>query len=152
MSELISTQELVVSFLDLRGFAKKICPKLDDKQIFRFLSRYYLIVERNLKGSGGQVIKYIGDGILMVFPSSEVGNAVDTLRKTKRKVDGWLLKRRLDATLSVRAHVGRVAVGHIGSTRNLDVVGTEVNKTARLPCADGIVLSEELKRRIKTVM
>ena len=91
---------------------------------------------------GGEVLKFIGDGILAIFdaaaPQDACRQALDAAADAIRRV-GDLNQRRATDGLPVThfylgLHVGEVFYGNIGSHDRLDftVVGPAVNETSRI--------------------
>ncbi len=64
-----TTLEAVVMFTDLRGFTaySDVAP---EEELFEALNGYFDIVVRSVQAHGGDVLKFMGDGILSIFPVS----------------------------------------------------------------------------------
>jgi adenylate cyclase len=87
------------------------------------------------------VLKFMGDGILAIFPTHEVspcGRALDAAEAALDHIDR-LNERRAGAGLPftgvhLALHVGEVLYGNIGSRERLDftVVGPAVNEVSRI--------------------
>lgn len=142
--------EQIVAFADLSGYHRAICSKLSPEETFAFLSDYYATVQRVVDGSAGRVVKFIGDAVLLVFPSRDPAQAIAVLRELKTAVDAFLAERRHESRLRVKAHVGPVAAGRVGSgeLERFDVCGLAVNHAAMLPDQEW-VLSDELQGRLR---
>ena len=87
------------------------------------------------------MLKFIGDGILAMFPLGEGGpcaRALDAAEAAVRHVDGLNARRQAVgspwADVHLALHVGEVLYGNIGSRERLDftVVGLAVNEVARI--------------------
>jgi adenylate cyclase len=134
----------VLWFSDLQGFTRitEIAPPA---QIIPLLNDYADAIVTALQDQGGEVLKFIGDGILAIFdifnaalPSDACACALDAALDANRRVAA-LNQRRKAAGLPVTRfylglHVGEVFYGNIGSTERLDftVVGPAVNETSRI--------------------
>ena len=142
--------EQIIVFADLRGYHRHICSKLGPGQIFDFLSEYYSAVQSSLDGCDGQVIKFIGDAILLLFPATDPRDTIDTLEKLKTEIDLFLSRGGYHSQLCIKAHVGTVAIGRMGegSLERLDVCGLAVNQTALLP-GEEWSLSRELQKKME---
>jgi adenylate cyclase len=95
-----------------------------------------------IEAHGGHVLKFMGDGILAIFPNE------DTSLACKRALDAAAALRQRIASLNVRRmasglpitdthlalHVGELLYGNLGSPRRLDftVLGPAVNEAARM--------------------
>lgn len=135
-----TTLGAAVLICDLRGFTtiSELWPRDD---VIALLNDYFDAMSTPIETHGGEILKFIGDGLLAVFPLSEAG-AVDRAYKAvvgaranmaalnqKRAADG------LDALgYGVGVHVGDVMYGNIGSKARLDftVIGPAVNIASRL--------------------
>jgi adenylate cyclase len=91
---------------------------------------------------GGEILKFVGDGVLAIFPRSEIADACNAALdaavqafegtakvKAQRQAAG---KPATDLYLGL--HVGKVLYGNIGSAERLDftVVGPAVNEVNRI--------------------
>lgn len=139
-----TTLEAVVMFTDLRGFTA-YSDAAPEEELFEALNGYFDIVVRSVQAHGGDVLKFMGDGILSIFPVStpdarggacrqaaqaaaEALAALDDLN-TGRVSAG---KPALD--MGVGVNVGPVSYGNIGSPDRLDftVLGGAVNLASRI--------------------
>ncbi len=132
-------QDLTVMFSDIRNFTA-ISEHIAASDTFRFLNEYLKTVAAQIGAHHGIIDKYLGDGILALFP----GHADDALQAS---VDMRRLINRLNQTnawstpISLRSgfgiHTGRVMLGTLGLDERLSttVVGGTVNLAARLEAA-----------------
>lgn len=144
-------EEQIIAFADLSGYHRRICSKLSAEETFVFLSEYYAVTQRALEGSAGRIVKFIGDAILIVFPSCDPNQSISVLRELKGAIDEFLSRGHHDSRFRIKAHVGMVAAGAVGfgELERFDVCGIAVNQTALLPDGEW-VLSGELQKRIQT--
>jgi adenylate cyclase len=131
----------VLWFSDLQGFTR-ITDTAPPAQIIPLLNDYADAVVSALRGQGGEVLKFIGDGLLAIFDAAAAEDAcrqaLDAADDAVRRVAA-LNRRRAAAALPVTRlylglHVGEVFYGNIGSFERLDftVVGPAVNETSRI--------------------
>jgi adenylate cyclase len=131
----------VLWFSDLQGFTR-ITDTAPPAQIIPLLNDYADAVVSALRGQGGEVLKFIGDGILAMFdaaaPADACRQALDAAGDAVRRV-ATLNQRRAAQALPVTRfylglHVGEVFYGNIGSFDRLDftVVGPAVNEASRI--------------------
>ena len=132
-------EALLVAFLDLTRFAVQSA-KVPDLELAERLDEYYLRVSTRIAGAGGHVVKYIGDGVLVVFHQAAADAAVETLLGLEDEIDAWMESLGWECRLTAKVHVGSVVVGPLAG--QLDVIGQTVNNCARLPMAR-VALSEE---------
>jgi len=63
----LSSLDAVVMFSDLRGFTEK-SSRLSDRDLLDVLDAYFELVVDAVRAAGGEILKFLGDGILAVFP------------------------------------------------------------------------------------
>jgi len=137
------TLETVVWFSDVRGFTQ-LSSELDRDALLDLLNDHFELVVRALGRHGGEVLKFMGDGLLGVFPVVD-GDRAAACRAARaaalsfREELAILKRRRIDAGLrpaevGVALHFGDVAYGNIGAPDRLDftVIGPAVNLSARI--------------------
>ena len=137
------TVRAVIWYSDLQGFTR-ITDTVPQDAILDLLNDYADCLVSAVQQHGGQVLKFIGDGILAMFTL----DGGDDARICARALDAALAARRMTAELNDRRaangkpvtgfylslHVGDVLYGNIGSRDRLDftVVGPAVNEAARI--------------------
>lgn len=135
-----TTLEAAILICDLRGFTmiSELWPRDD---VIALLNGYFDAMATPIEKHGGEILKFIGDGLLAVFPLSEA----DAIERAYRAVHGAraamvaLNQQRAADGLEplgygVGVHVGDVMYGNIGSKARLDftVIGPAVNIASRL--------------------
>lgn len=128
---------LVVAFLDLKGFAAQSA-RVPDPELAERIEGYYQRVAQRVRAAGGHVVKFIGDGALVVFHREAADAAVEAFLALKVELDDWLEQIGWDCRLTIKVHVGTVIVGPFNGV--LDVIGREVNTAAMLD-STGVALS-----------
>jgi adenylate cyclase len=132
--------EAAILFTDLRGFTG-LSERLDEADLFAALDRYFEAVVEAVRSEGGDVLKFLGDGILAIVPVGKAGGRAAAAGAALRAVEraGRELKgaRAADGTalaFVATLHVGQVVYGNIGSPDRLDftVLGPAVNLVSRL--------------------
>ena len=139
---------LLVAFIDLAGFALQSTRVADD-EIAEVIDDYYGMVAEHVTAAGGRVVKYMGDGALVVFDTDDADRGVDVLLELKLALDRYLGGRGWECRATIKAHVGSVIAGPYGppGDRRFDVIGKTVNTTAMLD-ASGVALSTEAFRKL----
>ncbi len=128
-------------FSDLEGFTR-LADALPQDQVIALLNDYAETIVTIIHANQGQVLKFMGDGILAMFPfdghddacrhaleaASQLGPSIDVLNKARERHD----LPTTDVYLGL--HVGEVLYGNIGSRGRLDftVVGPAVNEVVRI--------------------
>jgi class 3 adenylate cyclase len=145
MSTLAQEQNLIVAFIDICGFAK-FTESMSDEDTFQLISEFTERTGESLQSANGRVIKFIGDAALITFPDEDPATTVKALRKLKTDIDDWLESTGHSDGLAVRAHIGPVISGMIGTKddKQFDIIGKTVNQTAMLKGGE-FVLSEDLQ-------
>lgn len=141
--------ELIVAFGDLTGFARA-CRGRSSREVWDLMAGYYALAGDTLAAGGGRVVKFIGDAFLAVFPADDPRRAVAALDATRTAAAAHFRARGLPCALRVKAHVGMVTAGPLGTRdrQAFDVLGAEVNTAALLPDGD-LVLSTLLQERLR---
>jgi adenylate cyclase len=131
----------VVWYSDLVGFTR-IADAQRSQVVLAMLNDYAEALVESIEAQGGHVLKFIGDGMLAIFPDRDESNAceraLDAAADARRRLDALNATRR-DAGLpvsdaDVALHIGELLYGNVGSPRRLDftVLGAAVNEAARI--------------------
>lgn len=134
-----SVVPLLIVFADLTKFAV-YSQHLDDREIADTLDMYYRSVSATIERAGGRVVKFIGDGVLIVFPEDAIDGGVKSLLELKKTIGDLMESRGWPGRLVIKAHFGEVVAGSFGPSQTFDVIGKNVNATAMLH-STGITLS-----------
>jgi adenylate cyclase len=138
------TMNAAIWLSDLRGFTA-LSDRLPAETVVDILNQYFDCQVTAIKNHGGEVLKYMGDGLLAVFPIDEyVGDeqqvcsrVLEAAHETRASVAdlqypiGDAIER---FRFGVALHVGRILYGNIGGGNRLDFtcIGPAVNLAARL--------------------
>lgn len=126
--------EAGIMFCDIRGFTP-LSASLGAEGVVAVVNQVFEGVGQAAESRGGEILKFIGDALLIVFPidhdRQDVARAmVATVRAALAAV------RALDCGVGVGfgCHIGQVQQGNIGTPRRLDftVMGPAVNLASRL--------------------
>ena len=130
-----------VWFSDLVGFAR-ISDTASAGTVLELLNDYAEAQVEEIETHGGHVLKFIGDGILAIFPQPEMaqacGSALDAAAKLRGRIAALNVRRASRGTpvttTHIALHVGELLYGNLGSPRRLDftVLGPAVNEAARI--------------------
>ncbi len=131
----------VICYFDLKGFTK-LSELLEGADIIEMLNDYFGMAVDLVQGHGGNVLKFMGDGMLAIFDIAKIGDAPHAaveaavaLRAKMAEVNARRTDERLPVTeFTLALHAGEVLYGNIGGKTRLDftVIGAAVNTTARL--------------------
>ncbi len=133
-------RRLAILFLDIRGSTARTAGQFPYDVVF-LLNRFFDAIVPQITGVGGQVDKYLGDGLLAVFPGDEASSARNAI--TAAKGIGAALET-FNRTLAVEGaapvriglglHLGDLVIGEIGAAGNAPrtIIGDTVNAASRL--------------------
>ena len=136
----VKTVRKVLWFSDLTGFTK-IADTLPRAQLLDLLNAYADGLVGVVHDHGGEVLKFMGDGILAVFDGTDgdaCARALDAAQAASAAIARLNLEREaagLPVTgFTLALHEGEVLSGNVGSQERLDftVVGPAVNELARI--------------------
>jgi adenylate cyclase len=134
----------VIWLSDLRGFTA-LSDRLPAETVVAILNLYFDCQVSAIKTHGGEVLKFMGDGLLAVFPIVEAeggtqqvcAHVLAAAREARANVDA--LNYPIGDTIErfrfgVALHVGKILYGNIGGGDRLDFtcIGPAVNLAARL--------------------
>lgn len=138
----LDTIRAVIWYFDLQGFTKLAETTPGDRMI-AMLNDYFGAVVGAVEAYGGDVLKFMGDGVLAIFRftdddgacCSRVIAAADELIGTMATINDRRGAEELVVTkFSLALHIGDLMYGNIGAEDRLDftVIGPAVNMAARL--------------------
>jgi adenylate cyclase len=129
---------------DLRGFTER-SDRLPGARMIAILNALFDVQAQAITAHGGEVLKFIGDGLLAIFPIDDAGfagiaarNALEAARETQAAVAELSAHEAMagEAPLQivVALHVGHAIYGNIGAAERLDftVIGPAVNLVSRI--------------------
>jgi class 3 adenylate cyclase len=128
--------EFSVLFADVRNFTT-ISEKMTPEESFRFLNSYLQQVGPVVRHHGGFIDKYLGDGIMALFPGS-ADQALDAAVHMQRSVQQYNdLRQRAGydpIAVGIGLHYGPVMLGTVGEAERIEVtaISDSVNLAYRL--------------------
>ncbi|MEM1049573.1 MAG: adenylate/guanylate cyclase domain-containing protein [Pseudomonadota bacterium] len=156
----IETIEAAIFISDIRDWTglNNRMPAVD---ALALANRYFDLIVDAVDGNAGEILKFMGDGVLAIFPTDS--HAGDAARACQSALDASLDAVRalsdpdppLGARFGIGLHFGKVLYGNIGARERLDftVLGRAVNIAARIEgqCARldrPILFSREIADRL----
>lgn len=125
-----------ILFADMRRFTE-LTADMEAEAATELLNAYYDCVVPAVEAQGGEVLKFIGDGILAIFRAEGDGSgacsrAVKAANDGLAKVAGQQGAPHFEVGIAL--HFGEVAFGNVGSGLRQDytVIGRDVNLAARV--------------------
>jgi adenylate cyclase len=144
----------VLWFADIRGFTT-LADSTAGLEVIELLDEVFEALTASLRSRGGQVLKFMGDGMLAIFPlraetqAATCRNTIDAAREAMYAVDR-VNRARAEASkpvaeVDLALHIGEVLYGNVGAADRLDftVIGPAVNEASRIE-----TLCEPLGRKV----
>ena len=130
---------------DMRGFTA-LADRLDPTRLTDLLNRFFDAQVPAIARHGGEVLKFIGDGLLAIFPvdggdvdgASACTAAFAAARAARAEIAALEAAHAIEGVERVRfglaLHIGAVLYGNIGGPERLDFtcIGPAVNLAARI--------------------
>ncbi|MGQ7844689.1 adenylate/guanylate cyclase domain-containing protein [Granulosicoccus sp. 3-233] len=136
--------------------------RLPGDEALALVNRYFEILADAVEHNGGELLKFIGDSILAIFPlEGDSCQAADVCEKALLAAQQAVRVARhsepaLGLDFGIGIHFGEVYYGNIGSSTRIDftVMGQAVNTTARMESLcrkinQPILLSEDFASQLK---
>jgi adenylate cyclase len=136
------TIRAVIWMSDMRGFTT-LADRVAPEALIALLNRFYDCLVPAIEAERGEVLKFIGDGLLAIFrigDDAEIGEvcarALRAALEAKAKVEALPFDAATETRLrfGLALHVGEALYGNIGGGARLDFtcIGPAINMAARL--------------------
>jgi adenylate cyclase len=135
-----TTVRAAIMICDLRDFTR-VSDNWPRDDVIDLLNGYFDAMSEPIARHGGEILKFMGDGLLAIFPLSEpsaCANLLQAVSEARHAMAALNEKNRETSraplNYGVGVHVGDVMYGNIGSRTRLDftVIGPAVNMASRL--------------------
>lgn len=139
----VQSVEAVLFFTDLRGFTS-IADTTPGRELIALLDECFECMATPVQRHGGEVLKFMGDGLLAAFAVRPAGRAevcaaaLDAATEALALMEALNARRRAagqrTAGLDLSLHIGTVQYGNVGTAQRLDftVIGPAVNEASRI--------------------
>lgn len=133
---------------DLTGFTK-ISEEIGTEELLALLNAYTGELIGAIASHGGEVLKFMGDGLLAIFPDGAAEAALEAARDSEARLATLNAARQAEGLKTtdfyLALHAGELLFGNFGAPDRLDftVLGPAVNETARM-----LSLSKTVDQRI----
>ena len=138
--------EAAIWFSDLSGFTRTF-DKESPTTVLALLNEYANLQCEAIHAQGGQVLKFIGDGILATFKNNDRRDACESAASAALDAlhRAALLSRERESralpttAVKIALHFGEVLYGNFGNPNRLDftVLGPAVNEASRIVALSG---------------
>jgi adenylate cyclase len=166
----VRTIEAAILIADLRGFTL-LSDRLERRAMVTLLDRWFGVMGEAIEAEGGDILKFMGDGLLAVFPLDEdasgscgraLAAAQRTIAGTAKLNEELTTEGQAPLRFGMALHRGEVEFGNIGAKRRIDftVIGPAVNHASRLQDLTKVVqqplvlsdsFAETLGRRLRSL-
>ena len=145
--------EVTVLFCDVRGFTR-FAENAPAPEVVQTLNDLFAIAVPIVAGHGGQVDKFVGDGLMAVFGAPRrLSDHADRALTSARQIAAAVEERFGDRLrIGIGLNSGHVVAGSIGASGRLEysVIGDAVNVAARVESAtretgDTVLLTERTR-------
>lgn len=132
-------RNVAVVFADLRSFTR-LAEELSPSDTFTFVNAFFAAVVPAIHKHGGVVDKFMGDGLMALFPGEPddaVRASLEMIEQVRRFADEHLTDlsgSEVVPRIGVGIHYGPIILGLVGAADRLDFTGISdcVNATARI--------------------
>jgi adenylate cyclase len=155
----------VIWYADIRGFTP-LSDAAPGAVVIELLNDTFEILTASLRERGGQVLKFIGDAMLAIFPFEDAdraetcGRALDAATEAMRNIEALHGARTAAggsaAPVDLALHLGDALYGNVGAIDRLDftVIGPAINEAARIealcePLGRAVLVSAEFVAGMK---
>jgi adenylate cyclase len=139
----VQSVDAIVFFTDLRGFTA-LADVTPGKELITLLDECFECMVAPVVQRGGEVLKFMGDGLLAAFAARPATRAeachaaLDAATEALALIDALNERRRSEGrqatALDISLHLGTVQYGNVGTAARLDftVIGPAVNEASRI--------------------
>jgi two-component system sensor histidine kinase ChiS len=130
------SKEMAIMFSDMRSFTT-MAEQMTPQENFDFINNYLQQISPEIRKHNGFIVKYIGDGVMAVFPDG-VDDAIQAGIVKLEQLQKYNHSRKINGDrplkIGIGIHVGDTMVGIIGDANRMqaDALSDHVNLTARL--------------------
>ena len=129
-------REMTILFSDIRSFSK-LSQSMSPKENFNFLNSYLGRVGPEIRAHKGFIDKYIGDGIMALFPGGPDDAVGAAISMRKRLIEYNEHRRKsgyMKISVGIGLHTGMLMLGTVGEEERMDgsVISDAVNLCSRL--------------------
>ena len=133
----------VILLADLRGFTA-VSERAPLDELIETLNEYFDCLVEPIVEHNGNILKFLGDGLLAIFPlngepaADLCEHALDAATAALQRIETLKRERsesgKIAMDLDIALHLGDVYWGNVGSAERLDftIIGPAVNEAARI--------------------
>ena len=148
----ITVENHVIVFMDIHEYSIAI-KTLGRNQYGGFLQEFYETLGDIIVAYNGEIIKYMGDALLCVFPTDSESDTIQCALELRKAYFDLVRRKQIthETELEIGISSGEIEIGIIGhpSLRQKDIFGEEVNRAATIGHHRGIAITESVYDKIK---
>ncbi|MEL6450402.1 MAG: adenylate/guanylate cyclase domain-containing protein [Pseudomonadota bacterium] len=154
----IAQTEAAILFSDIRGWTALNATE-PPQTVLDIANRYFEVMSDAIDNNGGEILKFLGDGVLALFPSD--GSAAGRTTACRQALGaahsalGIAKLADLPVPFGTGIHYGELLYGNVGARERLDftVLGQSVNIASRIEAYCGrldraVLVSEDVARTV----
>ncbi len=152
-------KEMTIFFSDIRAFTT-MSEKMTPQENFQFLNTYYSKIGPVIRHHSGFIDKYIGDGIMALFPEvpdDALDAAIEMQRRIRRFNSIFSKRFKFNVKSGIGIHTGSLILGMVGEEKRIDttVISDAVNLASRMEgltkiYKNNIIISEETYKKLES--
>ena len=133
------TISAVILFVDLVNYTA-MSNSRSGTEVLKVLNAFYDVIDEAVVANYGEILKFIGDGALIIFPvvddltalQAAAQNALNAVASARTGIERYHSETPMEFRASL--HIGEIFYGNVGSQNRLDftAVGPAVNLASRL--------------------
>lgn len=117
-------RDMTLLCADIRNFTT-ISETIDGKEVFEFLNRYLMRIAPIIRDNGGFIEKYLGDGIIALFPKDgrQAFNCAVAMQKQIALLrNDFVLKGLPRIDVGIGLHYGQIVLGTVGEQDRMNEI------------------------------
>lgn len=152
------SREMTVMFSDMRDFTT-LSEDMTPQQSFDFINAYFECVTPVISNLRGFIVKFLGDGMMAIFPESAddaVLAGLEKVRCIRQFNEARVIAGQMPIQVGIGIHTGQMMVGMIGSHGRMqgDAMSDHVNLSARVEgltkfYGASLLISEETRQALR---
>lgn len=152
------SKEMAIMFSDIRAFTTRN-ESMTPQESFDFINAYLQRVTPAIRDHHGVVVKFLGDGIMAVFPENADDAVLGAIAQFKQIEEYNLELIKIGSSpiqVGMGLHLGYMMVGMVGEHNRMqgDAFSDNVNLTARIEGLTkfygvALLISEEIHKRLR---
>lgn len=143
----LTERERVLMVADLANFTGSVA-HLDDLAVAGLLDHWFSEATEEVTANGGDVVKYLGDGLLADYDANAGPAAVESAGRLRRLAQSIGAEHGINLDCGVSVHRARVVECTFGPHRRRDLSGRGLLHCFRMGRGPGVRISEPVYRQL----